>query len=134
MLAVISLAVRGGMLLSYIGFTLIRPVILTMRRRMLVFRERLSLGNMMGLGMGRRLMCVRRMLIPIRGNFFYRSGIPILVMSVMLVLMLILLMVFIFRIALLFIVMRIVVTVVNNASLKNETRQKYAQYERNRIY
>lgn len=66
----------------------------------------------MRLGVGRRLMRVRRMLIPMWGNFFYRSGRRVLVMGVMLFMTL----VFIFGVRFIFIG-----RVMNDAPLKNET-------------
>ena len=91
---------------------------------MLVVHERFSLGDFVSPGMGRGLMRVRRVLLLIGRNFIYRfwSRFPVLGILMFMPLVIFVGMGFGF-------ITRVMVTVaMDDASLKNETHQKYEQH------
>jgi hypothetical protein len=105
-------------------FAFIRFMTLTMRRGMLVFREGSSLGNFISPGMGRRPMRVRRMLLFERRYFVHSFGSRFPVFGVLMFMPLVIFVGMSFGF-----ITRVMVTVaMDDASLKNETHQKYEQH------
>jgi len=92
---------------------------------MLVFCERFSLGDFIGPGMGRWLMCMRRVLLLMGRNFIYGFGSRLPVMGVLTFMML---MIFV-GLGFGFIMCVVVTVTMDDASLKTETHQSNEQYE-----